>query len=229
MVYELNEAERLWDNVISNRTYNLEEPDKLVMDRMEMLKQKKVRNVVDIGCGLGRHVNLLSQYGYSVLGIDISNSALQSTRDSVTFSSRTHLAMGNISSLPIKSDQFCLALVWRMLHLNTKSQIELGLKEINRILRTNGILLCSVRSISNSLFFDAKESGEEVEPNTFVMKSKSINGLLYHFFSLQEVEKTFSKWFNVVSIEEHELEHTGYTVNIDSHKNMFWVILAQKK
>ena len=184
MVYEFNAAERLWNNVISNRTYNLETPDKLIMDQMGMFAQRKVKNVVDIGSGLGRHVNLLSQHGYSVLGIDISISALQSTRESVMFSSRTHLTMGNISSLPIKSGRFCLALVWRMLHLNRKCQIERAVKEINRILRTNGILLCSVRSVSNSLFFDARKNGKEIEPNTFVMKSRGINGLLYHFFSL---------------------------------------------
>ena len=109
MVYEFNTAERLWDNVISNRTYNLETPDKLIIDKMGMFEQRKVRKVVDIGCGLGRHVNLLSQHGYSVLGIDISISALQSTRESMMFSSRTHLTIGNISSLPIKSGQFLLS------------------------------------------------------------------------------------------------------------------------
>lgn len=229
MVYELNRSCKLWESMISNRTYCLETPDSFIAQKLNMFKEWKIKNVLDIGCGLGRHVQLFAKYGYHVSGLDIALSALNSTRKSTISTSMVHLANADVSALPIKSESFSLALAWRMLHLNTRKQIEISLREIHRVLQEDGILMCSLRSTCNSLYFQARDSGQEVEPNTFIMKSENIEGLLYHFFSGEEVEEMFLKYFTIISIEERELEHTSYTRSIDSHRNMFWVILCRKR
>ncbi len=229
MESESNIFGKQWDNMLSNKTYCLETPDNLIMQKMSMFKELKIENILDIGCGLGRHVHLFAKYGYNVLGLDVAFTALCRTRKSTVFTSMVQLANGDVSALPIKSNSFSLAVAWRMLHLNTRKQIEISLREIQRVLRSNGILMCSVRSTFNSLYFQAKDSGQELEHNTFIMKSDNINGLVYHFFSLKEAKEMFSKYFNIVSIEEQELEHTCYTESDDLHRNMFWIILCRKR
>lgn len=229
MVSESNRSGKLWDDMISNKTYCLERPDNLITQRMSMFREWKIENVLDIGCGLGRHVQMFAEYGYQVLGLDIAFSALRSTRESTSPPSIVQLANGDVSALPIKSDSFSLAIAWRMLHLNTRKQIEISLREIKRVLRSNGILMCSVRSTLNNLYFQAKDNGQEVEHNTFIMKSDNIKGLAYHFFSFKEAKEIFSEYFNVLSIEEQELEHTCYTESDDLHRNVFWVILCRNK
>ncbi len=230
--FSISESKRsglLWENMISKRTYRLDTPDYLIREKMKMFREWKIENVLDIGCGLGRHVHLFAKYGYQVLGLDVALSALRNTRQSTISNSPVQLANGDVSTLPIKSGSFSLALAWRMLHLNRRKQIEISLREIERVLRPNGIVMCSVRSTINSLYYQAKDSGHEVEQNTFVMKSENIHGLTYHFFSLDEVNQLFSKYFNIISIEEQELEHTCYTESVDTHRNMFWIMVCRKR
>lgn len=229
MVSKINGPGKLWDDMISNKTYCLETPDNLITQRMSMFRKWKIENVLDIGCGLGRHVQMFAKYGFQVLGLDIALSALKCTRESTSPTSIVQLANGDVSALPIKSDSFSLAIAWRMLHLNTRKQIEISLREIHRVLMSDGILMCSVRSTFNSLYFQAKNNGQEVEHNTFIMKSENINGLSYHFFSFDELNEIFSKYFKIISIEEQELEHTSYTESDDLHRNVFWIILCRKK
>ena len=40
------------------------------------LKQNKVRKILDLGCGTGRHTVFLAQHGFNVTAIDISDAAL---------------------------------------------------------------------------------------------------------------------------------------------------------
>ena len=224
---ELKNAQ-LWDRTIATGAYDLEIPDEFVIRSINMFQREGVKKILDIGCGLGRHIHMLVERGYPVLGIDIAFSSIKKSLIKVASCPLAYLTLSDVTSLSVKSDQFCLALAWRMLHLNTKEQINSALEEIHRVLRPNGIILCSVRSTSNSLFFKAKENGEEVEENTFVMKTRGIDGLLYHFFTKEEAEETFSRYFRDISLEERELEHTRYTSDDKIRRNWFWVITARK-
>ncbi|MEE8431983.1 MAG: class I SAM-dependent methyltransferase [Candidatus Desulfatibia sp.] len=225
----MNKTTSLWETVISEGTYHLEMPDELVIRSINMFKRESPKKILDVGCGLGRHIQLFAERGHTVLGVDIALSAIRKSRVKAVPYPRAYLALCDVTHLPVSSNQFCLVLAWRMLHLNDKDHIDDALKDIHRILRPNGIIICSVRSTSNTLYFKGKREGREIEPGTFVIDVGGIAGLIYHFFSRQEIETTFSKYFTISSIEEKELEHTSYTSNDKKHRNWFWIIIGRKR
>lgn len=51
------------------------------------IKSNKLARIIDIGCGTGRHSIELAKRGYSVLGIDLSDSMLEKARQKVTLES----------------------------------------------------------------------------------------------------------------------------------------------
>lgn len=219
----------MWDQVICDGIYKLEMPDELVIRAINMFQREGPKKILDIGCGLGRHIQMFVERGHTVLGMDIAESAIKKSHIKVALYPKAYLALGDVTQLALRSDNFCLALAWRMLHLNTEEQIEKALKEINRILRPNGIVVCSVRSTTNTLYYKSRENGTEIEPNTYKILNGPLEGLVYHFFTKDEVQKRFSRYFKIISLEEQELEHTSYTVDDKTSRNRFWVIIGRKK
>ncbi len=45
------------------------------------LKRNKTLKILDVGCGTGRHIIELTQRGYSVTGIDLSESQLKRAKE----------------------------------------------------------------------------------------------------------------------------------------------------
>lgn len=46
----------------------------------KLLKEKKERKVLDLGCGTGRHIVYFAKRGFDVYGIDISPQAIKLTK-----------------------------------------------------------------------------------------------------------------------------------------------------
>jgi|GEM_PF-1902669 len=102
--------------------------------------------IVDVGCGDGIFISkILHEYPKTV-GLDISAKCLsfirqaQETRD-------VPLIQGDIEHLPLKSNR--LASVVCIETLEHLPNIEMGLKEIHRVLSPNGVLLATAPSVRN--------------------------------------------------------------------------------
>ncbi|QXE92666.1 class I SAM-dependent methyltransferase [Geomonas subterranea] len=224
----LTQAEA-WDQVITSRRYGLESPDEIVVKSIDRFKGMGVKRVIDVGCGLGRHVALFAEHGFSVLGLDISANAVATSLEQVTAYPGAHVIAGDATRMEVASDSFDLALAWRMIHLGQTNQIDVMLREINRVLRPGGALFCSVRSTSNALYPKARAQGREIEQDTFVMGSEGLDGLVYHFFTREEILWRFSEHFEIEAMEERELEHTSYTSERDTCGNWFWIVLCRRR
>ncbi len=209
--------------------YNLSLPDRLVVNMEELCKERGIKRVLDLGCGTGRHLVFFSERGYMVYGLDISRNALDSSKRLLEKGGfPAYLLLGDMSDLPYKDESFDMVLGWRVIHLNTKSRILKTLLEVERVLKPSGIFYGSLRSRENTLFYLAREQGEEIEDGTFVMKGNNMDGLIYHFFKKEEV-LSFFKRFNIIELYEAELEHTSYTEKYVDLRNHFWIILCEKR
>ena len=110
-----------------------------------ILREKEVKTVLDLGCGTGKTTREIARLGYRVVSYDISVSMLALARER----SPTGLFVkGESSILPFPSHSFDLVVtngVWH--HF---ADIESTLKEIGRILRSDGIL--AVLGENNALY-----------------------------------------------------------------------------
>lgn len=122
------------------------------------LRAPKGSLILDAGCGTGDHAIRLADRGFTVQGVDISETAVSLARDAVRkrgMSDRISVRQANLRSLPFDDGRFPYVLCWGVLmHI---PEIEKALAELARVLARGGLLVLgenNVRSIQ-SLAMDA--------------------------------------------------------------------------
>ncbi|MFB6123835.1 MAG: class I SAM-dependent methyltransferase [Haloferacaceae archaeon] len=113
---------------------------------------------VDVGCGNGRHTELLAGCATRAVGVDVSRGLLDEARDRA--SNRgfdADFVQGDASALPVREDRFDLALyVATLHHLRPRERRIRSLNELARALTPEGRALVSVWSVAHDRF-DATE------------------------------------------------------------------------
>ena len=69
----------LWDERFKEKKYFLKWPDEMVVRFLAKNNGKQNQKVLDLGCGSGRHCELLIKQGYQVYGCDVSANAIKMT------------------------------------------------------------------------------------------------------------------------------------------------------
>lgn len=216
-----------WESMIVESRYNLSKPAKLVSDLLREYAGGISGRGLDLGCGLGRHLATVDEYGFIPFGLDISTQAVKSSSKVAAVISGGFMIRADMSHMPLRDGSFELILAWRSLYLNTVEKIRLAVREINRTLKPGGVLIASIRSTSNSLFFVGRERGVEIEKNTFrVSVADGAPEIIYHFFDETEVKELFYG-YEIKRLMEVPLAHTKYTAELP-HENLFWVLAARK-
>lgn len=97
-------------------------------------------SLLDAGCGVGEFSTFLSSLGYQVTGVDISTTAIQRAQGSCPqgYFVVASLQMG----VPFRDDTF--AAVWCSEVLEHIFDVHTALVELNRVLRTSGLLIMTV-------------------------------------------------------------------------------------
>jgi tellurite methyltransferase len=141
-------------------------PESLVVDSLSTLRERGVKTVVDIGCGVGRHALYLAEQGFTVTGIDLSESGLSVAREEarkagVSIDYRT----GDFTGLPIPDTSIDLALAWNVIYHGDEDVVRQAIAEIRRVLKPDGVFLGTMISKRHNRYGD----GREVRPNTFIV------------------------------------------------------------
>lgn len=157
--------------------------------------------ILDAGSGNGRYLGELARY-YTAVGVDISLTALHSSRAQLTRSGRfaEHLRT-SVDELPFKARSFDGILCYGVLQHLFREEREATVMEFRRILREGGFV-----------FFEAFGSEDmrcggvfstPFEKNTFARQ----NGLIYHYFKKEEVRALFNE-FEATELENVIKEKT---------------------
>lgn len=100
--------------------------------------------ILDAGCGSCRHSIRIAGRGFKVLGVDFSEAALRSARESVhanLMDDRIHLQRASLLSLPLRPETLDVVLCWGVLmHI---PELERALDELERVIRSGGYLIIS--------------------------------------------------------------------------------------
>ena len=105
-----------------------------------MLKQFKIKLILDVGCAEGFVTSFLSQLSADVVGIDIEED-IRFAKDKVKNAS---FIRASITHLPFRDQVFeAITLLEVLEHLQDQT-IKEGIKELDRVLKSGGILIISV-------------------------------------------------------------------------------------
>ncbi len=181
------------------RWQELSPPLPAVKEFSDYLKTLNARNVLDLGCGAGRHAIFLAREGFNVVGLDVSETALgelEGRRRSAGLGNVT-LVKHEMQELPFIDDYFDGVVSTNVLHHGTATEIRRTLAEIHRILRKDaaGFII----TLSKSDFRYA--TGTRLEEDTYRFTDGDEEGIVHHFFSKEELLQYFGR-FEVLSLNE---------------------------
>lgn len=111
--------------------------------RYEFARQfARGKRVLDAACGTGYGSAMLAQVASSVCGLDISHDAIAYAKEKYAVDGVQFLE-GSVTSLPFENGAFDVVVSFETLeHIDSHSQ-ELFLKEINRVMASDGVLIMS--------------------------------------------------------------------------------------
>lgn len=109
---------------------------------------------LDLGCGNGRHAELLAEYTADVVGVDVSRGLLRTAGDRATAREfDVDRLQGDASRLPLRDDVFSLAVyVATLHHLRPRETRVASLDELARVLAPGGRALVSAWSTAHDRF-----------------------------------------------------------------------------
>lgn len=170
---------------------------------------------LDLGCGSGRHLSLLDNFGFStVLGTDNSFRALEISKNYPAL-----LFQGDNRLIPLGDETCNLIVAWGSLHYSTKDDFSAMLNQIYRVLKPGGVLLGTLRTDRDTYL----KRGEHLGNDVWHTDLPDIAGTLVSFFSEDELTKYF-RLFDELDYGLAERVPLGRNRATISH----WIFYARK-
>lgn len=163
-------AYRYWDAVWRDSQDKTEKqqwdsPSSWVEALAAAWRDARVRTVLDLGCGVGRHSVMLSKLGFAVFAVDKSESACVRTRAASSAANvDVEITLGDYRRLPYADGTFDAVLAYNVVYHGNEDDLLACVAEVTRTLRPGGRYASTMLSKRNAEY----GKGVEVVPNTFV-------------------------------------------------------------
>ena len=99
---------------------------------------------LDIGCGIGRHIRFLDEFGLNPYGIDLSDGAIEEGKRWMRSLHRPDLAdkmtVASVTKLPFEDESFHICVSHSVLDCMPRRTAKKGLDEAFRVLKKNGLM-----------------------------------------------------------------------------------------
>lgn len=178
---------------------------------------------IDIGCGIGRHLNLLEELGVEAWGIDYADGVCDAVIQNFPNLARNRIIQGDYRSINLQL-KFDIAIAWGVVFLCRKTEIVNNLQSIQGLLKHRGQLIVNFRTLDNYFY----GMGLPIERDTFLISNEGGNysDLLYSFCSDSEAEEMIMKsGFKVLCKERLDLVEYSE----DKEKKHSWLIFRLEK
>ncbi len=193
---------------IPPRYQSLAEPNPTVIEWADTLPSGAF--VLDVGCGVGRHVVYLGGRGFRVAGVDISPSGIRITQEvcaerKIPVDAR----VSDMNALPWADNTFDGALSTSTIHHHLRVGIVETLGEIKRVLKPGGVLMADFLHTGTANYQHTREQAAagkltEVEPNTFIDQNPNSGEMddefLPHHFSDEADLRDLLSPFEIVKL-----------------------------
>jgi len=175
------------------------EPSIAAVKALKSFKEQNIKNIVDLGAGLGRDTIFFAQNSIHVEALDYSNASIESITNKSKKLNLIDFIKPKVfdvrKKLPFEDNSiegcfshmlYCMALA--------NSDLENLNSEICRILKPGGINIYTARHTDDGDYKNGIHRGEDLYEN---------DGFIVHFFSKEKVNQ-LSKGFEVLDIEKFE-------------------------
>jgi len=192
-----------WDRAFKKEGKIFVKPHRDMARIAKFFKKEGIRKVLDLGCGSGRHLVYLAKRGFDAYGIDIARHGIKIAKDWLKKERlKANLKVGDIyKKLPYKNNFFDAIISIKTLHHGKIGDIRKLIKEMQRILKPNGLIFIIVRKeVAKKYIPKEKLFGiKYIVPRTYVILGGPDMGMPHYRFNKKILIKEF-KNFKVIDL-----------------------------
>lgn len=181
------------------------------------------KNILDLGCGTGRHTLMLADAGFNVHACDISQAGIDITRKLIDEIGLRNVkySLQDMYNLDLDNEMFeGILCIWVQGH-GLREEVQQGILEAHRILRKGGTFYTDF-VIKDDVTYGI---GEEIAPDTFVGGRPGEEGIPHYYTTIDELYDIFKMY------KEVKIERKTYKFNDDlgnEHVIEAAVVVARK-
>ena len=166
-----------WRDDGGRRAWQTPDPD--VVGAVPLLKERGARRILDLGCGVGRHLLMLASEGFRCFGLDRSEAGIAFSRRCAEESNlAVDLQVGAMTALPYADGAFDYVLSFNVIYHGDGTVVSQAIAEIRRVLAPGGLYQGTMLSKRNGHY----RRGVEVAPDTFVEEAGEVDKHHPHFY-----------------------------------------------
>ena len=180
----------LWKDLYRHPRHRLRYPSEHVVRWLSSLAPWDGK-ALDIGCGFGRHIDLMADYGFTVAGVDVAANPTASYE-------------GDMRDLPFDDETFDVGLAFGVFYYGTHQDHLQAIFELYRVLKPGGKALVVTRTFRDS----RAKTGEWVDIHTERMTGGDEAGMLINFMCEEDIDVAYGM-FSEVSYELTETTRNG--------------------
>lgn len=166
---------------------------------IEEWKKKEFKNILDLGCGLGRHSILFAENGFKVTACDLSEYAINHLNmwaNDKGLSINTKIC--DMLDLSFSNNSFDAIFSYHVISHTDTIGVKRVIDELKRVLRKNGEIFLTLCSKDTWSF---KEAGyPKIDANTVIKQEEGPeNGIPHFYVNLDDIKTLFID-FDIISI-----------------------------
>jgi SAM-dependent methyltransferase len=213
-----------WDKFWRDEAYvarNWLDPDADIVRLSHLMQDHQVQKVLDLGCGVGRHLVYLSRAGFEVHGVDISAAGVERCRKELAqHQLQATVQVADMFAIPYPDQCFDWVLSVQVIYHTTAAALLQAVHHVRDKLKAGGFFYVTFPPVDNI----SPDSGQEIEPRTY-LKEEDGEPLLHHYVIAEEIDALMGG-FTVLEKRLEPRESRDEAGQIS--RRLRWNVLAQR-
>jgi len=155
----------------------------------------KTKSALDLGCGNGKYLKFLQEFGFSVSGIDSSPTAIRMARRALGKKAKLRMSNIYVARLPVR--KYDLVISVAAIQHGTKKAIERLVDRIYKSLVFQGKIFITFPRTTSLKRWATFGKAKETAPGTYTPLLGPEKGLPHSFYGKKELKQLFSRFKEV--------------------------------